>query len=351
MNSSSYHHRLPNTIAWLRFPLIFLIIMLHCYSVVRIPGDHNTYFKSIYPFSLWLGETGVPGFFFISGFLFYFSKKSYRQKLETRFHTLLIPYLLWNAALLIIYLTAYAVGHPQDINGKNLTDFGFYDYIRLFWDRGSYDDGNFVPLLCPLWYIRNLLIMSVLSPVIYYIIWYTREVFLIAITVWWLTTFHNAFIPQTFLFFCLGAYFSIFNINPLQFFSERKRMFLTLFSLFAFGDIFLHVTADSPVNLQIHRLAIIFNIPILFLLADYSVLHGFSSKLLTNATFIVFCVHYPIVVSLRKYCVAKFTEAPDYIHILLFFVCIAISTFVSLLFFLLLNNFFPKIKNIISGNR
>ena len=64
--------RLSEAITWLRFPLIFLIILLHCYSTPRLPGNHEVYFKMTYPFSLWLGETGVPVYFSISGFLFFF---------------------------------------------------------------------------------------------------------------------------------------------------------------------------------------------------------------------------------------------------------------------------------------
>ena len=64
----NYAQRMSAAISWLRFPLIFLIILLHCYSVVKLDGPRDTYFKAIYPFSLWFGETGVPGFFFISGY-------------------------------------------------------------------------------------------------------------------------------------------------------------------------------------------------------------------------------------------------------------------------------------------
>ena len=118
--SDHYNSRNSEAITWLRFPLIFLIILLHCYSVQRLEGNHELYFKVLYPFSLWLGETGVPGFFFISGYLFFLSKKSYLLKLETRVHTLLIPYLIWNFLLLSLYVIAYAMGYPQDINGRNM---------------------------------------------------------------------------------------------------------------------------------------------------------------------------------------------------------------------------------------
>ncbi|MCR5246437.1 MAG: acyltransferase [Paludibacteraceae bacterium] len=351
MNNSYYHIRLSEAISWLRFPLIFFIIMLHCYSVQRMEGDHNIYFSFLYPFSLWLGETGVPGFFFISGYLFFLSKKSYSQKITTRIHTLLIPYILWNSLLLILYLITYAVGFPQDINGRNIAEYELIDYIRLFWDRGSFDNGNFVPLLCPLWYIRNLLIMSILSPLFYYIIKYLREVFLLFIAIWWMTTYTNAFIPQTILFFCLGAYFSILDKNPLETVIKNKVLFITLFVLFAAGDIITHFAISTPANLQIHRLALIFNIPVLLLLADWCTRHSYSSKTLPNAAFIVFCVHYPIVVILRKLCISTFIYANEFTHIVLYFICVIASTFISLGIFMILERYFPKLKNILSGNR
>ena len=343
--------RLSNTIAWLRFPLIFLIIMLHCYSVQRMEGEHELYFKAVYPFALWLGETGVPGFFLISGFLFFFSKKSYVEKLRSRLHTLFIPYVLWNLLLLLLYVIAYAFGHPQDINGKNIVEYSFIDYLRLFWDRGSYDNGNFVPLLCPLWYIRNLIIMSILSPLLYYSIRYIRELFLFIVAVWWMTTPHNAFISQTILFFSLGAYFAILNKNPLETVDRNKGIFLTLFSVFAIGDILSHVYIGTPINLQIHRISLIFNIPAFLLLGDWCVRHGYTSKFLPNAAFIVFCVHYPIVVILRKFCIATYLNASDTVHILLYFACVVISTVLSLSIYLVLNRYFPKVNNILSGNR
>ena len=349
--SDNYNYRLSSAITWISFPLIFLIILLHCYLVVRLEGSHDTYFKVIYPFSLWLGETGVPGFFFISGFLLFLSKKSYGQKIRTRLSTLVIPYILWNGLLLALYLVAFAIGHPQDINGRSLADYHFIDYIRLFWDRGSYDNGNFVPLLCPFWYIRNLFIMCLLSPLLYYIIRYVREGFLILIAVWWLMTYDNAFIPQTILFFSMGAYFSIHEINPLILAIKHKGLFLTLFVLFGISDIAMHTIVGTPINLQAHRLSLIFNIPALLLLADLCISKGYSSKLLPNAAFIVFAVHYPIVVVLRKVCAARFSDASDGVHILLYFVCVIIATLFSLGIYQLLSRYMPKVKNVLSGNR
>lgn len=352
-NCLNYKDRFSAAITWLRFPLIFLIIMLHCYSVQRLDGNHEIYFKVLYPFSLWLGETGVPGFFFISGYLFFLSKKSYKQKIRDRVYTLLIPYLFWNLILLFFYIIAYALGHPLIIFKTSIADYNWIDYLRVFWDRGEFNYGNSAPLLCPLWYIRNLLIMSVLSPIFYYLIKYVREVFLIAVATWWMMNNNNAFTPQTILFFCLGGYFSILDINPLKIVVEKKIVFLTLTYIFAISDIFVHVAIGTPFNLMIHRMSLIYNIPALILLADrmnkYS--HKKQTTFLSQAAFIVFCIHYPIVLFLRKVCLTVFANANDTLHISLYFACVIITTFLSIGFYWILNRYYPQIKNILSGNR
>ena len=346
-----YQQRLSETITWLRFPLIFFIIMLHCYSVVRLNGEHEVYFKAVYPFALWLGETGVPSFFFISGYLFFLSKKKYTEKIKTRIHTLLIPYVIWNSIILLLYILAYHVDFPQEINGRSLADYTAIDYIRLYWDRGEFDNGNFVPLLCPLWYIRNLMIMSILSPLLYYIIKYTREIFIFGVTAWWMMTYHNAFMPQTILFFCFGAYFSILNINPIEVIIKHKTILIALFIVFAIGDILSHTTIATPINLQVHRLSLMFNISALLLLGNYYVQYHNLNKLWSNSAFIVFCVHYPIVVLLRKICISQFYNTTESAHILLYFICVIASTFLSVGIYLLFDKFFPNAKRILSGNR
>ena len=343
--------RLSSAVSWLRFTLIFFIIMLHCYSAVRLEGSYDTYFKILYPFSLWLGETGVPGFFFISGFLFFYSRKPYGRKIATRMRTLLVPYVLWNALLLALYLAAYFAGFQPEINGKPLAGYGVVDYLRVFWDRGSYDNGNFVPLLCPLWYIRNLLIMCVLSPLFYYLIRYVRELFLIALLGWWLSVYDNAFIPQTVFFFCLGGYFSIFGLNPLDVFRRHRVPALALFAIQAVADIAVHTLFPTPANLQIHRLSLLLNIPVLFLVADACARRGYSSRMLSQSAFIVFCVHYPLVIVTRRLCVMLFAGASNLTHILLYFASILVVTAASLAFCLILDRYAPGLKNLLSGNR
>ncbi len=352
MNTNDYSYRLSSAINWLRFPLIFLIILLHCYSVVQVTGPASSiYFKTVYPFALWLGETGVPAFFFISGFLFFFSQKSYREKLTTRIRTLLVPYLLWNTLLLAVYLLAYGCGLPVEVNGKAFSSFDAMDYLRLYWDKGSYDNGNSTPLLCPFWYIRNLLVMTVLSPVVYYLLRYLREFFLLAVLIWWLLTPHNAFTSQTVLFFSLGAYFSIFKTNFLSMVIAHRKLFLSAFVLLAILDIGSHTLYTTPVNLQLHRLSLIANIPILFLLADACSRRNLSSSFLTNAAFITFALHYPIVLVIRKGSLLLFANASAMGHILLYIASILLTFLLCVLCSRVLDKYLNPLKKLLSGSR
>lgn len=112
-----------------------------------------------------------------------------------------------------------------------------------------------------------------------------------------------------------------------------------------------HSAFSTSIGLQFHRLALIMNIPALLLLADWCLQRGIHHQLFPNAAFIVFAVHYPIVVALRKLCAAKFASASDVTHIFLYYACIIIATALSLFFYILLEKYFPKLKNILSGNR
>ena len=59
-------------------------------------------------FSEFLGQVAVPGFFFLSGFLFFRGLddvKSWGRKVKARVISYVLPYLLWNSAMTLLYLS------------------------------------------------------------------------------------------------------------------------------------------------------------------------------------------------------------------------------------------------------
>lgn len=346
--------RLSAAIAWLRFPLILCVVMLHCYCTVPLaPGNHSVYFNIVYPFGLWLGESGVPTFFFISGYLFYISQKNYKQKISSRVHTLLYPYLFWNSLILGLYLGLFLIGHPLNILGKNISDYGFIDYVRAYFDRGEYADGNNGPILCTYWYVRNLFILCLLSPVWHFLNKYLNALFVLILTVYWMSLYHNALLAESILFFNLGAFFSIHDINPLHISSKARNIFLFCWGFVAIADIASHTIIPIYGSFFIHRASLILNIFGFIYLADI-IIKGDRQKVntfLAGSVFWVFATHDHLAIAIRRLCVKYLSNYSDVIQAIIYFATVVLVTSICLLSYQIMKYFFPRLVNFATGNR
>ena len=127
-------------ISFLRFPLAVGIVFLHT-AIPSIPSD--AVWGDGYQVYTWISSFGskilctvcVPAFFFISGYLFFikvenYSMIDYKKKLQSRFKTLFIPYILWNSFLVIILLAKQLHGHSfagvMDVNWLSC----YWDYTK-----------------------------------------------------------------------------------------------------------------------------------------------------------------------------------------------------------------------------
>ena len=224
------------TINFLRFPLIMMVVFIHMspktinlidakYSLLSGHGISNI-IRIL--FSHTITSIAVPTFFFISGFLFFsnfndWSWNGYRKKIGSRIKTLLIPYLLWN---LIPFLLIVGKCLICDIsNGNPTTDtLAFFSdniwrifYVFHEWESSSTDWlGNplysTAPLNIPLWFIRDLFIISLLTPIIYFAvtkikIWLIFALFFAYISKIW-TQIPGLDIESIF-YFTVGAFFAI----------------------------------------------------------------------------------------------------------------------------------------------
>lgn len=345
------YQKLSRSIETLRFPLILFVICLHCYtSTSAVTRGHDTYFRLLYPFSLWMGETGVPAFFFISGLLLFYSKKTYVQKMKSRFQTLLVPYLFFNVLILCGYLCLMYLGKTIIILDKNLADYTLIDYIRAFWDRGVWDHGNGSPLLCPLWYIRNLMILVILSPIIYFIIKYTKLLIPVFFGLLWINSHDSAYTLQSLTMFSLGAYFPICNRTPIEIFGKYKVLVICIFLFFATMD-YLHLFVPIPYALPIHRLSLITNTFIcISFIGEYMYRHHLYSSFLSKSSFFVFCIHYPMTICLR-YFLSLISVFSDYALVVGYLLSVILITLICVFLYYLLLNIVPKFVHFMTGSR
>ncbi|MCH5245858.1 MAG: acyltransferase [Muribaculaceae bacterium] len=148
--------------------LLLGVVSIHC-NVLTSDAVYLTSLgaNAVIFFSSTLTRTCVPAFFIISGFLFYqnkFSFQSYKDKLYRRFYTLFIPYMLWNLISLILQILKIKyLGFPD----HGLFEDGSIQWIKVFEGFYNYVDGY--PFAFAFWFIRNLMIFILLSPVAYLI--------------------------------------------------------------------------------------------------------------------------------------------------------------------------------------
>ena len=129
-----------------RLPLIILVTYAHSYGAIRegyslLASAWDAYEILKILVSQTLVKVAVPAFFVMSGYLFFanvekFTKEVYWQKLRRRIKTLLIPYIIWN--LLMV---------------AKLRDISLDTFLT--------------PANMPLWFLRDLMIVSLATPIIY----------------------------------------------------------------------------------------------------------------------------------------------------------------------------------------
>lgn len=353
--SNDTFKQLSHSIACVRFPLVFAILLLHCYSTCIIP-DHVIYDKTLYPLAYWIGETGVPAYFFISGLLLFYSSKDYFQQIKSRFRTLFVPYMIWNALLLLFYVALWMAGFHPEILFKSMDDYTWQDYVRCFWDRGVSDWGNTTPIMAPMWYIRNLMVMYLISPIIYFFIRVTGPLIPIVSALFWINAHNVAFSLQTLTMFSLGAYFPINDINPIDFWKQYKNHILIIFLVLGVWDNFLHIAPiDSSiaamVGLPVHRLALIANTFFVIWLGTFLYDRDWRFPNLSKAAFFIFCIHFPLMKIIRKQICKSHLEWSDGTHIMAYFISLAIVTFICYFMFKFLSRHWPWFIRVSTGGR
>lgn len=162
---------LSHTINNIRIPLMLCVVLSHC-MLANAQDDLFSYLQILS--SQVLLEPCVPLFFTMSAFLFFwriekFDFRLFKSKLVSRVHSLLVPYLLWNMLVIVFFafMHKFLSGYINPEN-QNVLDYSIKDFLMAFWN-GS---GGF-PINYPLWFLRNLIVMTACTPLFYIIAYKT----------------------------------------------------------------------------------------------------------------------------------------------------------------------------------
>ena len=237
------------TISLLRFPMALLVILIHTDSYYAT-WQADVELMSVEGICFLLGHIvrlfasiAVPTFFMISGFLFFnnfreFSWGGYKKKMKSRLKTLIVPFVLWNVVVFLARIAGkiakmYYIGESWDY----VADFIAETNWHFIWDISHWGDANHPwlwwttyttgPIDVPLWFLRDLIVVTVLSPLIYWLV-KTLKIFSLVllfaayVSDFWVTW--HGFRITAFFYYTLGAYFAINGKNIVEFCRQNYKI-------------------------------------------------------------------------------------------------------------------------------
>lgn len=357
-NKSKQFQETSKIISFLRFPLCFGVILIHTHLVGKdgidqmFNSNFPLYSNLAYFISFILTGTAVPLFFIFSGLLFFhnvsfLNKSIYTQKLNKRIKSLLIPYIIWNLITFIIYGITLKV-NPNLFNGICLIpQFNIKNFLLAFWNAGG--TGN--PICGPLWFIRDLIITIIFTPIIFYISKKFKYIGLLTFTTIYIMDIWKQ-IPgincTAFYFFYLGAFFSIHHIYLVQF---CKKILGGSFLLFTITSIYLLIKKnDFTEIIHLNILSgLFFVVYLTHRILKYKNIE--FSKTINSSTFFIFASHYFPIIALCKICMNLLSPNSDLELIIIYILCPISVTYLCYLSFSLLLKHCPNIAHYLSGGR
>lgn len=268
-----------DVISALRLPLIVLVTYAHSYGGVAegyslIGSGWDSYEILKIAMSQTLVKVAMPTFFVMSGYLFFanvekFNKEIYQQKLWRRIKTLLIPYIIWNL-LMAAKLKVFS--------------------LSIFW----------TPANMPLWFLRDLMIVSLLTPIIYIGVkklGYWLFVLLLPIYLTGIWAIQPGLNPYAICFFTLGAFLSIREMNLIDTCLKLEKSAYTLTIVLAWVMILSYPSVAYSLLLLCFRVV---SVMAAFCLAYriFSRTDKRIPKTVCDASYFIFLAHYVFFFSL-----------------------------------------------------
>lgn len=304
------------TISWLRFPLIMMVLYVHCFGpgeVDMLAMDFSA-LSGMDCFNIFrvlvtrvLCHVAIPSFFIFSGYLFFRGVKewntaTYKAKLRSRVKTLLVPYLIWNV-LYLIYIKSSS--NPFGYVAPFVADMGVGDYFASFWNLIVGETGmtnwlgwptpNHYPINFPLWYVRDLMALVVFSPLVYWFVKHTKKWGLLLFAICYVTGIwpnYTGIQINGILYFTVGAYLGVHKIDMVEWFRRYRHIIypiaaaLALVTLY-FGSIW------TTTGARVYKFFVLFGTASTIALAGGLVMRDKvrAVPLLSNCAFFIMALH------------------------------------------------------------
>jgi hypothetical protein len=270
----------------IRFLIIHLIIINHWMlglSVANVPYNHNA-------LNFWFDQTS-PTLAIISGYFFFYRSKEkfpYWQKLKNRFHTLIVPYLIWSLSFFVIFIVV------KDV------------YARIFHSTYWYAPEQALtfksalmtiidPPLKNFWYLQSLVLILPFNFLLYYLLKNKYVFFTLFLAVLVIYTFNltDLYFQSRFLpYYLLGCYLG-YNEESVPRVSLSRTATLILIPVMTCITVYVSYWAWVPALLPLRVVVVV-----LFLITIYNMLDSNQNSVVfryldryKGYSFFLFAIH------------------------------------------------------------
>lgn len=346
------------TIEWLRYPLMVLIVILHTDTALLWSMPHEGLPETLYYILRTISLVAVPLFFIFSGYWFFrqpetFTLDTYREKIRKRVRTLLIPYLFWNffawaLQLIVVVLQgrlSIELFYPQKI-------------LDIFFGIGEGYQG--MPKAFQLWFLRDLIVVCLISLQLYHLLHSKRPWLLIILAALYILPYpeqwHPIFkhLPAALLFFSAGAYMGIHKMNIVET-ARRVPMWLSLTvpTLLIALHVWLHSTWNPSFIYIEHLFSIVAVVPTIQVAATLVERKDIKPiGWLAGSAFLLFAIHPLITEYLVVYPISKLLVHPDHGHFWLILAAeIVVPVVVCALLHAIFSRLMPRTTSLLTGGR
>lgn len=369
----------------LRFPLAIVVLTVHTFHnpTVFVYGKEYTFagrplFDAFYNFVYsFLSDYSLMIYFFISGYVFFlgitdFTADVYKRKLRNRVKTLLIPFIVWNVACVLVELSYYfpplsAMRPGLDFAKVDLSPVAvlqtFWNSIHgIFGNVYEYPAADYVGIYPPqnnsLWFLRALMAMALLTPVL----WCTIKRVGICLTcaayaLWaWAYLYGTGYVLEfaTALFpFSFGAYMSISGRNMINVFGRYFKLSAVAYIALSavqmaalYGDAQLVYKVAKVLACPV-ALVLAYNLSAWLLRRNYCRV----VPLLASASFFIYVSHELILGNVKKVLVALIRPCNGVAGAATYILAIAVVAFGLLGVFWLMQRYTPRLLKFVAGRK
>lgn len=343
-------------VSLLRFPLILLVIAIHALgdSLRTLDSGSYIYIYISELFSHGIARIAVPLFFLFSGYYTFYRKDwsqptTWQAEWKKKARSLLLPYLLWNTLYLLILLgktqlTLLLGGTPQD--PFFLPEIG--QLISYYWSD---------VIVYPLWYVRELLALTLLTPLLYQLLRWARGWILLPLLVLYVAGWDCGIAglgTVALFFFLLGGWAGGRGLDPLP----RLYPYRFLLAGIALPAVLaLPMLSGSPIHYPLEQVYVLTGGAVALLIGKRILeTRPRLAEWLLDAeryVFFVYAVHTVLLVNWARGLIFRVPflreESPG--GLLGYFLLIALTLGLSLLVYALLRRIAPRVLSVLCGGR